>query len=43
MYATDPQYATGSEKARLAFLGYKASGEQNTFGKIMSWQAWIGV
>ena len=43
MYATEPQYATGSEKARLAFLGYKPSGEQNTFGKIMSWQGGLGI
>jgi len=43
MYASDPQYATGAEKARLALLGYKASGEQNTFGKIMSWQGGLGV
>ena len=43
MYATDLQYATGSEKARLAFLGYKPSGEQNTFGKIMSWQGGLGI
>ena len=43
MYATDLQYATGSEKARLAFLGYKSSGEQNTFGKIMSWQGGLGI
>jgi hypothetical protein len=43
MYATEPQYATGSEKARLAFLGYKSSGEQNTFGKIMSWQGGLGI
>lgn len=43
MYATDPQYATGAEKARLALLGYKASGEQNAFGKFMSWQAGLGL
>jgi hypothetical protein len=43
MYAAEPQYATGSEKARLAFLGYKSSGEQNTFGKIMSWQGGLGI
>ena len=43
MYATEPQYATGSEKARLAFLGYKPSGEQNTFGKIMSWTPALGL
>lgn len=43
MYATDPQYATGAEKARLALLGYKASGEQNAFGKFMSWQGPLGV
>jgi len=43
MYATDPQYATGAEKARLALLGYKASGEQNTWGKINSWMPVSGL
>jgi hypothetical protein len=43
MYATDLQYATGSEKARLALRGYKATGEQNTFGKIMSWTPALGL
>lgn len=43
MYATEPQYATGAEKAGLAFRGYKATGEQNTFGKIMSWTPALGL
>jgi len=43
MYAIDPQYATGAEKARLALLGYKASGEQNTWGKINSWMPVSGL
>ena len=43
MYASDPQYATGAEKAGLAFRGYKATGEQNTFGKIMSWTPALGL
>ena len=43
MYAVDPQYATGAEKARLALLGYKASGEQNAFGKVMSWMGPLGL
>ena len=43
MYATDLQYATGSEKARLAMMGYKATGEQNTWGKINSWMPGTGI
>jgi hypothetical protein len=43
MYATDPQYATGSERAGLALRGYKATGEQNTFGKVMSWMPALGL
>jgi hypothetical protein len=43
MYATDPQYATGSEKLGLALRGYKATGEQNTFGKVMSWMPALGL
>jgi hypothetical protein len=43
MYATDLQYAEGSEKARLAMMGYKATGEQNTWGKINSWIPGTGI
>jgi hypothetical protein len=43
MYATDPQYATGWEKSRLAMLGYKNTGEQNTWGKINSWLPGVGI
>ena len=43
MYATDLQYAEGWEKSRLAMMGYKATGEQNTWGKINSWIPGTGI
>lgn len=37
-YYAAPDYADNPiEKFRLAMAGYKANGEQNTFGKVMSW------
>ena len=37
-YYVPPDYVDNpADRARLAMLGYKPSGEQNTWGKIQSW------
>lgn len=42
MYANEPDYLQEG-KLGLALLGYKPTGEQNTWGKINSWMGTSGI
>lgn len=42
MYASEPDYLKEGQLG-LSLLGYKPTGEQNTWGKISSWMGLAGV